>query len=335
MVVDVDGSVTGNLSAGCIESDLVARAADLRTQSPMIEMITYGVDESGFGVGLLCGGEIDVLLESVTPDRDEWVDPFLASLDSESDPALVTVIEGQRITHTVIADDGRMSGDCLPDVAAESAWNMLGSLRSADVQMASAVDTNQAVTVVVHRFPVHRPRILAVGANDFSRALAALASPLGFAVYISDPRPAFARDELFPGAAVYCGWPHEHIREIATPDDAVCVLSHDEKIDVQALLAARGAGCRYVGALGSRRTHDDRVRRLTDAGMSPAQIAEIHSPIGLDLGARTPAETALSILAEIVAQARGRSGRPLCTTDGPVRALSATLQLPDQLADLR
>ena len=172
------------------------------------------------------------------------------------------------------------------------------------------------------------PRLIVVGAVEFSVALSRLGSALGFAVTVVDPRDVFASAERFPAAEVVIDWPDRYLS--ATRLDArtaVCVLSHDPRFDVPALRVALASPAGYVGAMGSRRTHDDRLRRLDEAGVAASDVARLRSPIGLDLGGRTPDETALSILAEIVAVRHGASGRPLSQRDGPVHAPVAEVRL--------
>ncbi|RMI26821.1 XdhC family protein, partial [Streptomyces triticirhizae] len=163
-------------------------------------------------------------------------------------------------------------------------------------------------------------RLLIFGAVDFAAALARVAGPLGHRVTVCDARPVFATAERFPEAAeVVNDWPHRYLdAQRLTARDAVCVLTHDPRFDVPALVRALRGPAGYVGAMGSWRTHTDRLRRLRAAGLGEAQLARLRSPIGLDLGARTPAETALAIAAEMVAVRRGGSGVPLTGSGLPI-----------------
>ena len=178
------------------------------------------------------------------------------------------------------------------------------------------------VTVFVESF-APPPRMLVFGAVDFTAALVKVAKVLGYRVTVCDAREVFATRKRFPDAdEVVVDWPDRLLGRVGaglTPRDAVCVLTHDAKFDVPALVAALATDVGYVGAMGSRRTHADRVARLVDAGVDDAGLARIRAPIGLDLGARTPEETAVSICAEIIAQRTGRAdARPLRDTDGPI-----------------
>jgi xanthine dehydrogenase accessory factor len=178
------------------------------------------------------------------------------------------------------------------------------------------------VSVFVESF-APPPRMLIFGAVDFTGALVRVAKVLGYRVTVCDAREVFATRARFPEAdEVVVDWPDRLLGRVGaslTPRDAVCVLTHDAKFDVPALTAALGTGAGYVGAMGSRRTHDDRLARLREAGVDDEALRRIRSPIGLDLGARTPEETAVSICAEIIAQRTGRAdARPLRDTDGPI-----------------
>jgi xanthine dehydrogenase accessory factor len=167
-------------------------------------------------------------------------------------------------------------------------------------------------SVFIEAYPV-RPRLVVVGGVEVARFLVRLAHELGFETVVVDGRPAFATTARFPGVdRLIVGWPDEVADEIELgPNDAVAVLSHDVKFDEPAIVEALRRGCRYVGAVGSRKTQADRRARLLDAGLSPERLAELHGPVGLDLGGRAPAETALAILAEIVAERYGGSGAPM------------------------
>ena len=174
-------------------------------------------------------------------------------------------------------------------------------------------------------FP-HAPRLIIIGAVEFSVALSRLGAASGFEVTVCDPREAFASPARFPDAhEVVHEWPHDYLAR--TPIDArtaICVLTHDPRFDVPALAVALRSPAGYVGAMGSRRTHDDRARRLADAGLTDVETQRLRSPIGLALGGRTPEETALSILAEIVMVRSGGRGGALRDTTGPVHPAVST-----------
>jgi xanthine dehydrogenase accessory factor len=164
--------------------------------------------------------------------------------------------------------------------------------------------------------------MLIFGAVDFTAALVRIAKVLGYHVTVCDPRPAFATEARFPDAdEVVVDWPHRHVAKVADalgPLDAICVLTHDHKFDVPALLAALGTKVGYLGAMGSRATHEGRIQLLRAEGVDPARIQQIMAPIGIDIGARTPEETAVSICAEIISRHAGVRAPSLRDGSGPI-----------------
>src|SRR5215475_10815145 len=166
------------------------------------------------------------------------------------------------------------------------------------------------------------PRMVIFGAVDFTRALASVAKVLGYRVVVCDARAVFATRQRFPMAdEVVNEWPNRYLEKVGDelgPRDAVCVLTHDAKFDVPAIVGALATGVGYLGAMGSRRTHGSRVARLREAGVGEAELVRVHAPIGLDIGARTPEETAISICAEIIAERTGRPAAQLRATEGPI-----------------
>jgi xanthine dehydrogenase accessory factor len=228
---------------------------------------------------------------------------------------------------------------------AEARPEVLGSLGDTDldrVVVRDALGELAAGTTVVRHYGLHGearestvsvfvesfappPRLIVFGAVDFTGALVRVGKVLGFRVTVCDAREVFATRVRFPDAdEVIVDWPDRYLTKVGaglTRRDAVCVLTHDAKFDVPALVAALATDAGYIGAMGSRRTHAERVARLADAGIAAEAMARVHAPIGLDLGARTPEETAVSICAEIIALRTGRTDvRPLSATDGPIHA---------------
>jgi xanthine dehydrogenase accessory factor len=175
---------------------------------------------------------------------------------------------------------------------------------------------------------VPAPRLIIFGATDFAAALAPAGKLLGYHVTVCDARPVFATAERFPVADdVVATWPHRYLESTPTDDrTALCVLTHEAKFDIPLLQLALRLPVAYVGAMGSRRTHTDRLERLRSAGVTAPELSRLCSPIGLDLGARTPEETALSIMAEIVALRHGGSGASLRLSNGPVHRDPTTRQ---------
>jgi len=248
--------------------------------------------------------------------------------------ALATVVEGppDRLGAKLIvgpAVDGLQSGLAGslgdPDLDRVVARDTLGELeagRSGTRHYGPQGEARQEDLAVFIESFAPPPHMVIFGAVDFTAALMRVAKLLGYRVTVCDARAVFATRARFPLAdEVVVDWPNRYLAGTGAdlgPRDAVCVLTHDAKFDVPALVAALGTRAGYIGAMGSRRTHADRVRRLTDAGVAPAELARVLSPIGLDLGARTPEETAVSICAEIIALRTGRRPPSLRDAHGPI-----------------
>ena len=209
----------------------------------------------------------------------------------------------------VVHDDGRLEGT-LGDPALDAAL-VDGATEALKRGLSTTLEVGGR-SLFIEVFPV-RPRLVVVGAVEVARTLVRLAKELGFETVVIDGRASFATPERFPDVdRLVVGWPDEIADDIGLgPNDAVAVLTHDVKFDEPAIVEALKRGCRYVGAVGSRKTQADRRQRLRDAGVSDAALAELRGPVGLDLGGRQPAETALAILAEVVAERYGGSGRPM------------------------
>lgn len=298
LAVSERGDVAGSISGGCVEPDVVERAGDiLATRRP--QLLTYGIeDDVAWGVGLPCGGEIDVFLEAITP---------ATALVAPEGSVLVTVIAGERAGEKRVVHEGED-----PDVD-----ELLRARRSGVVERGE-----EKLFCAVFAPPL---RVLIFGGVDLAEALARAARPLGWRAIVSDPRVALVTQERIPSAdELIAAWPEEALARVRPDGDtAVVVLTHDEKLDVPALAGALRTDAFYVGALGSRRTQTRRRERLLEAGVDEDEVERIAGPAGLDIGANTPAETALSILAEIVAVRAGRGGRPLADTSSPIHAATA------------
>jgi xanthine dehydrogenase accessory factor len=312
MVVGADGTVAGSVSGGCVEAAVYEAATEVLA-SGGTRTLRYGVsDDRAYEAGLPCGGTVELFVQRV--DRTTMPDlPELAAAVAAGRPAaLLTCVDGppDRIgRHRVIS--GSLHAD---DPAVDGA---LAAGRTALLPLADGV------TVLVRVF-LPPARMIVCGATDHAAAVARIGVFLGYRVTVCDARPVFATAARFPDAdEVVVDWPHRYLAAEAAAGrlggrDAVCVLTHDPRFDVPALRVALGLPVEYVGAMGSRRTHDDRLRRLREAGVDGTALARLSSPIGLDLGACTPEETAVSVAAEIVALRRCGTGARLSTTDGPV-----------------
>ncbi|MYU34138.1 XshC-Cox1 family protein [Streptomyces sp. SID8358] len=324
MLVSAQGRVAGSVSGGCVEAAVCAMAEEVLTDAtPAVGR--WGVDDGdALEAGLTCGGTIEVLVREITPAVP--LGRIAADLEAGVPVALVTsVARGSALAvgeGSVTGTLGDPRGDRAAVLAAEG---LLGRGAGGLVRAGSGEpDCAPEEDLLVQSFAA-RPRLLVFGATEFARPLAGIGAALGHRVTVCDARPAFALPERFPGAdEVVTERPDRWFRQHQDRVDgttAVCVLTHDARFDVPVLALALGSRAGYVGAMGSRRTHEDRLVRLREAGLADAELARLHSPIGLDLGGRGPEETALSIMAEIVAVRRGGSGLPLTAGSGPVHGV--------------
>jgi xanthine dehydrogenase accessory factor len=319
-----DGRIAGSVSGGCVEG-AAAEEIERARESGRSRVIRYGItDEQAWGVGLACGGTIDVLVQPAVPEQSIAA-ARAAGSDAGNGSAVVTPLPADSPPAEIgpytsgagappeapllVGDDGSLAGS-LGDPVLDAELVVLA--REALNRGASRVVELGGRSYFIEAFPV-RPRLVIVGAVEVARSLDALARNLGYETVVIDGRAAFATRERFPDAdRLVVGWPDDVADEIHLgPYDAVAVLSHDVKFDEPAIIEALRRGCRYVGAVGSRKTQADRRARLRAAGVSEAELARLRGPIGLDLGGRGAAEMALAILAEIVAERYGGSGRPL------------------------
>jgi xanthine dehydrogenase accessory factor len=292
----------------------------------------YGVsDDDAFAVGLTCGGIIDIFVEKVDREAYEQLGTVADAIRSGSPVAVATVVAGpaERLGKRLVIwpdrSEGGTGSDRLDDAVRDDARGLLDAGRNAMLHY--GVDgqrRGEGLDVFVESF-APPPRMIVFGAIDFAAAVAKIGSFLGFRVTVCDARPVFATASRFPGAnEVVVEWPHRYLKAEAEAGridgrTALCVLTHDPKFDVPLLeVALRLPEVGYIGAMGSRRTHDDRIARLREAGVTDEEIARMSSPIGLDLGARTPEETAVSIAAEMIALHWGGAGSRLAEREGPI-----------------
>ncbi len=322
MAVALDGEALGSISGGCVEGAVYGTAEQvLAGNGAVVE--TYGYsDDDAFAVGLTCGGTLEVL---VAPADREVVADWVRRVDADEPVALATVVGGPAplgasLLVTASGSRGTLGEAGLDVAVVDDARGMIDAGQTGTRHYGPKGQRRiDDVTVFVQSF-TPPPRMLVFGATDFAAAVSRIGVFLGYRVTVCDARPVFATARRFPEASeVVCDWPHRYLA--STPVDArtvVCVLTHDPKFDVPLLQVALRTPAAYVGAMGSRRTHDDRLRRLREVGMTEQEIGRLHSPIGLDLGARTAEETAVSIAAEIVQQHWGGSGRPLAATSGTI-----------------
>jgi xanthine dehydrogenase accessory factor len=325
MVVSTDGEPTGSVSGGCVEGAVYELAQEVMASGePVLQR--YGVsDDDAFAVGLTCGGIIDVFVEPVDAAVFPELPDVVAAIRDHEPVAVATVVDGPGNigAHLVVWSDrsvGSLGTDRLDAAVADDVRGMLDHGATGLLHIGPDGERRQdELSVFVQSF-APAPRMLVFGAIDFAAAVARVGKFLGYRVTVCDARAVFATRRRFPDAdEVVVEWPHRYLA--SQPVDArtvICVLTHDPKFDVPLLEVALRTEAAYIGAMGSRRTHEDRLARLRDAGVDEEALARLASPIGLDIGARTPEETAVSIAAEIVAHRWGGSGQRLGVTAGPI-----------------
>ena len=324
LLVTDDGRLAGSVSGGCVEGAAAEEIWAAR-KAGRARVIRYGIsDEQAWDVGLACGGTIDVLISPSVPDaaaaaaretREGRGDgrAIVTPLPPDSPPAAFGPHQpgegGAPEPPLVVHDDGRLDGS-LGDPALDA--SLVEAARDALAHGVSRTVELGGRQLFIEAYPV-RPRLVVVGAVEVARSLVRLAKELGYETVVVDGRAAFATEARFPDVdRLVVGWPDEVAEAIGLGQaDAVAVLTHDVKFDEPAIVEALRRGCRYVGAVGSRKTQADRRARLLAAGVAAADLDRLRGPIGLDLGGRLPAETALAIMAEIVSERRSGTGRPM------------------------
>jgi xanthine dehydrogenase accessory factor len=332
VVVAPDGSVAGSVSGGCVEAAVYELANEV-VASGRPALRRFGMtDDDAFAVGLTCGGIIDVFAEPVSRNTFPELQAIADDITGHRPTAVATVIAhpdpvvlGRRLVvapHSVAGSLGsaHVGGAVVDDVRGLLA---VGRTTVLSYSPDGRRHGNGVEIFVASHAP--RPRMLIFGAIDFASALVRQGAYLGYRVTVCDARPIFATAARFPGAdEIVVDWPHRYLAAEAARGaigarTAVCVLTHDPKFDVPALqVALRLPEIDYIGVMGSRRTHSDRTSRLRDVGVTDSELSRLSSPIGLDLGGSTPEETAVSIVAEIIARRGGGSGRPLTEVDGRI-----------------
>ena len=336
MLVGPGGEAVGSVSGGCVEGAVYELAQQvLDDRHPVLQR--YGVsDEDAFAVGLTCGGILDVFVEVIDRDSFPELEEVAADIDAGRPVAVATVVQhhdeawvGRRLVVRPESDPrpplGSLGSPRADDAVVADARGLLAGGRNETLHYGpDGQRRGEGMAVFVSSY-APKPRMLVFGAIDFAAAVARVGSFLGFHVTVCDARQVFATASRFPDAdEVVVKWPHKFLAEEVAAGrvderTVLCVLTHDPKFDVPVLEAAlRLPEVGYIGAMGSRRTHDDRIARLREAGVTDAELSRLSSPIGLDLGARTPEETAISIAAEIIALRWGGQGRRLIEEDGPI-----------------
>jgi xanthine dehydrogenase accessory factor len=324
---DEPAEVIGSISGGCVEAAVVAAAAEVLADGrPRLD--TYGLTDAE-AVGLTCGGTLAVFVEPGTTGTSH-LERVHEAVERGEGAAVVTVIAGpaelvglhrgdvlRANGYAALADAIARDADGLVDVGESSVRRY--RLDGCPEPAGDVWDQPDTVTVFFNVMAAP-PRLIILGALDYAASLATIGRFLGYWVTVCDARPVFATVDRFPNAhEVVVAWPHKYLAETAIDSrTAICVLTHDPKFDVPALRIALRSPAAYVGAMGSRTTCADREKRLREAGVTSREIARLSAPIGLDLGASTPAETAVSIAAELISARRQGSGEPLKSVRGRI-----------------
>ena len=357
MLVGADGTAVGSVSGGCVEGAVYELGTSVIADGvPVLQR--YGVsDDDAFAVGLTCGGILDVFVEKISRETFPQFDLVVDAIRSSTPVAVVTcvgaaqagavvaagapLVEGaipaadaasgdpaERLGRRLIVFEdhveGTLGSNRIDDAVADDARGMLASGKTGTLKYGyDGERRGDALTLFVASYHAP-PRMIVFGAIDFAAAVARMGAFLGYRVTVCDARPVFATKRRFPDAhEVIVAWPHRYLQAEADAGrlderTVVCVLTHDPKFDAPVLEVALRLPLAYVGAMGSRRTHDDRLKRLREVGLSEDELSRLASPVGLDLGARTPEETAVSIAAEVISARWGGSGERLNAREGRI-----------------
>ncbi|MDX3638563.1 XdhC/CoxI family protein [Streptomyces sp. MB09-02B] len=329
LAVGTDGEAVGSISGGCVEGAVYELCTQILESGEPPVRASFGYsDDDAFAVGLTCGGELEVLVQRIDPLDQPHLPTALEQVSTGMPLSVAQVIDGPRRllgrTLSVLgggsAYDGTLGSQLTDRTVATQVGALLRAGRTTRVEIGGDADAGpEKLTLLVHTH-APPPHMLIFGAVDFAAALSQAGRFLGYRVTVCDARPVFATAERFPHAdEVVADWPHRYLeRAEVDARTAICVLTHDAKFDIPLLRVALGLPVGYIGAMGSRRTHEHRVDRLREAGVPEEHLARLHSPIGLDLGAHTPEETAVSITAEIIAHTNNGTGLPLSRVPGPI-----------------
>lgn len=336
MLVGPTGEAVGSVSGGCVEAAVYELSQSVVASGrPVLER--YGVsDDDAVAVGLTCGGILDVFVEAVGPQSFPELGAVAEDIEAGRPVAVATVVEhpdpervGRRIVvrphGTGETHEGGLGSERSDHAIADDVRGLLESGHSAMLVYGPDGERRGEGMRVFAAVFAPPPRLIVFGAIDFASAMASMGRFLGYRVTVCDARPVFATESRFPAAhEVVVGWPHRYLAaeaEAGRVDERtmLAVLTHDPKFDGPLLeVALRLPKVGYIGAMGSRRTHEGRLERLREAGLTEAELSGLSSPIGLDLGARTAEETAVSIAAEIISLRWGGTGDRLSGAEGPI-----------------
>ena len=337
LAVGHGGEVIGSVSGGCVEGAVYELATEV-TESGEPVLQRYGFsDDDAFAVGLTCGGILDVFVERVSKRTFPELGEIREAVERGEPVAVATVISGpgrvgarrviwgdpaRESTGSLAAGVDLAPGLDLDAAADEDVRGMLAQgLTGIRHYGAHGERGGDELSVFVNAF-APAPRMYVFGAIDFAAAVARVGKFLGYHVTVCDARQVFATKARFPDADhVVVDWPHRFLAGAEVDQrTAICVLTHDPKFDVPVLEVALRSAAGYIGVMGSRRTHEDRLERLRAVGVTEEELSRMRSPVGLDLGARTPEETAISIAAELIQLRWGGTGHALTNTDGRIHA---------------
>ena len=321
LAVNSAGDLAGSVSGGCVEAALVEEAQRV-LQGAAPHLVEYGItDAEAQSVGLTCGGRLNIFVERLQAGLAQTVGD---GMQQEQLLALAVRLNGpqtgSRLCVFSESKSGSLGNTQLDATVTAEARAVIASDRPQIRTYGDAGEPHGSVEIFLQRV-APAPNMYVFGAIDFTHAMVHAGKFLGFAVTVCDARPAFATQQRFPDAdRVAVRWPDDFLRDAPVDErTALIVLTHDEKFDIPLLQAALQSRAGYIGVMGSRRTHARRVEQLQAAGVTEAQLLRLSAPIGLDIGARTPQETAISIAAELIALKHGRQGGRLASGQGPIR----------------
>ncbi len=320
MAVSKTGEIVGSVSGGCVEGALFEASQEVLNDG-VAKTLMYGVsDDDALEVGLTCGGTIELFVQLINKKTFPNFLEVADAISKDLPVAIATLTSGSesigsRIIFIQDLVSGSLNNPGLDDSVKEDARALLNQGRTRTLKFGKNGERRMdTVNIFVESF-AKAPRMIVFGAIDFAAAVANIGKFLGYYVIVCDARPIFATKRRFPSAdEIVVSWPHKYLSTIEVDErTALCVLTHDPKFDIPLLEIALRSRAGYIGAMGSRRTHDDRLKKLREIGVSEQEISRLRSPIGLDLGARTPEETAVSIAAEIISDLYGGTNSSLST----------------------